>query len=175
MAPSPTTFARVGPGSPFGDSPRFGANRRGRRSAAPGAGAVPTFYRMDTAAPKKVDTNCMTCSVQLTKAKTRIMLCSGVRLHLEIFEACDASAQYIRRSQTVVHDRHGEAARVILGLAWNRTRLGFGMLAAAFLAGTASAQQPALSFAPPADNGWRQVRGWALSNHSSKRVPACCH
>src|SRR5438445_423861 len=34
-------FSSVGSGSPFGDSPRFGANRRGRRSAAPGAGAVP--------------------------------------------------------------------------------------------------------------------------------------
>ncbi len=92
------------------------------------------------------------------------MLCSHVRLHLESFEACDASPHGIRPSQTAVHDRHEEAARVILGFAWNRTRLGFGMLAAAFLAGTACAQQPALSFAPPADNGWRQVRGWALSN-----------
>ena len=44
LAPSPTTFASVGQGSLFGDSPRFDAKRRGRRSAAPGAGAVPTFY-----------------------------------------------------------------------------------------------------------------------------------
>ena len=36
-------ICKRGVGSPFGDSPRFGANRRGRRSAAPEAGAVPIF------------------------------------------------------------------------------------------------------------------------------------
>src|SRR5438552_16779608 len=103
----------------------------------------------------------MTCSIQLIKAKTWIVLCSGVRLSLERFEACDASPHVIRRSQTVVHDRHGEAARGILGLAWNRTLLGLGMLAAAFLAGTASAQAPAAWFRAAAGNRWRHVSGWA--------------
>ena len=40
-----SNFASMHSSSPSGDAPRFGANRRGRRSAAPGAGAVPILPR----------------------------------------------------------------------------------------------------------------------------------
>ena len=42
-------FANVAPTSRSSDWPRCGANRRGRRLAAPGAGALPVFNNMDAA------------------------------------------------------------------------------------------------------------------------------
>ena len=42
-------FFKRGTEFTFCDWPRCGANRRGRRLAAPGAGALPVFYNMDAA------------------------------------------------------------------------------------------------------------------------------
>jgi hypothetical protein len=88
----------------------------------------------------------------------------SVRINPEMFQVCQVPARSIRRSQTAVPHWHGEAAGAFLSMSWSRLRLGIWMLAAVILTGPASAQQAALSFAPRADNGWFQVRGWAVSN-----------
>ena len=58
LAPSPTTFASVAPGSPFVDSPRFGANRRGGGRKRPGRARSP----LSTASfrPRRLDLRALT-------------------------------------------------------------------------------------------------------------------